>query len=386
MDIQPTNTLRIVFVTNNYTPYSGGVVSSITACVNELHKCGHEVFIITLDFLGAKHNDPDYVIRIPSPIKFLYKKNHMAIPWRPNSYVLRIIQDIAPDIIHTHHPFLLGRSAHKAAQKLHIPIAFTYHTMYEHYAHYIPFPRRITQAIIKKHALAFCDTVNGIIVPSSAIKHYLIEHNAQTPLEIIPSGLQSIFVHNRLHTKKQVPKDRFYLLTVGRMVKEKNMQFLLDVFSRLDFNHFSFIIIGYGAEFEPLRDYAYKVLGLSPDHVRFMHKPPQAVIAQWYQKADLFLFSSTCDTQGLVLAEAMAAGLPVVALDGPGQQDIIEHSINGFLVSSADEMVETIATIAQNEILHGFLRENACNTAQRYAPQNTTKKLVNFYRNVIGAF
>ena len=99
--------MRIFFVTNTYTPYSGGVVQSITALVDELRKQGHEVFIITLTFLD-KHNDPEYVIRIPCPIRFMYKKNHMAIAWRPTYNIQSLIERYKPDIIHIHHPFLLG--------------------------------------------------------------------------------------------------------------------------------------------------------------------------------------------------------------------------------------------------------------------------------------
>src|SRR6266404_2396469 len=128
--------MRIFFVTNNYTPYSGGVIHAITATTDALRAQGHEVFIITLDFLGKPDKpqaDPDYVIRIACPIKFMYKTNYMAIPWRPTHAIKQLIQQYKPDIIHVHHPFLLGVSALHAAQTYNIPCIFTYHTMYEDY-------------------------------------------------------------------------------------------------------------------------------------------------------------------------------------------------------------------------------------------------------------
>jgi len=97
----PKNKLSIAIVTNNYTPYSGGVVNSINSFVEELHKQGHKAFIITLDFLGNEHNDPYYVIRIPSIFTFMYKKNHMAIPKNITKNLENIIKLIKPDIFHT---------------------------------------------------------------------------------------------------------------------------------------------------------------------------------------------------------------------------------------------------------------------------------------------
>ena len=86
---------------------------------------------------------------------------------------------------------------------------------------------------------------------------------------------------------------------------------------------FTFTLAGYGAEYEPLQTYAYQVLHLSSEQVVFVHQPPKDLIVRLYSDSDIFLFSSHTDTQGLVLAEAMASGLPVIALDGPGQRDII---------------------------------------------------------------
>src|SRR5436189_6357245 len=100
--------MRIIFVTNNYTPYSGGLVSSIDATVQELRAQGHNVLIITLNFLGDLHKAENDLIRITCPIRFMYKKNHMAIPWRPTHELLSIAKQFSPDIIHVHHPFLLG--------------------------------------------------------------------------------------------------------------------------------------------------------------------------------------------------------------------------------------------------------------------------------------
>src|SRR5688572_25186753 len=118
----------IFFITNNYTPYSGGVVHAINATVKGLQDQGHIVFIITLTFLPNHSNDPECFIRLSCPIRFSYKNNHMALPWRPNYQLEQLIKKYKPDIFHIHHPFLLGKSALYVARKNKIPCIFTYHT------------------------------------------------------------------------------------------------------------------------------------------------------------------------------------------------------------------------------------------------------------------
>ena len=173
--------LRILFVTNNYTPYSGGVVSSINAFTDELRCKGHVVTIATLDFLGEKHNDPDYVFRIPCPIKFMHQGNHMALPVRSHHYMKGLIREIKPDIIHSHHPFLLGKTALNIAHDLSIPIVFTHHSLYDRWGHTVPLPSAVTTPFIKSYVKKYCTMVNGIIAPSNAVKEGLLQQNIKIP-------------------------------------------------------------------------------------------------------------------------------------------------------------------------------------------------------------
>jgi len=375
--------LNIAIVTNNYTPYSGGVVSSIDSFVKGLHKQGHKAFIITLDFLGKEHNDPYYVIRIPSIYRFMYKKNHMAAPLHMTKKLQKIITLLNPDIIHTQHPFFIGKSALTIARQLHLPIVFTYHTIYERYLHYLPVPQFITRPIVKRLVLSFCKNVDGVIVPSNYIQHYLKQHEIKTTIEKIPSGILPVFIK---HQVADQTNSTCNLLTVGRFVKEKNIPFLLHLFLKLHKIHpgkFTFTLVGYGPEYEPIQRLAYKKLKLPKTAIQFIHKPSKIDIADLYYESDLFLFSSTSDTQGLVLAEAMGGGCPAIAIDGPGQRDIIKNGKNGFLCKSEQQMLEKIVYISNNRQLLGKMKKASLETAQQYHPMVTTDRLISFYEDTI---
>ncbi len=371
--------MRVLFVSNNFTPYTGGVVSSIQALVKELQKDGHEIQLITLGFL-KHHDDPTWVRRLYCPIRFTYKTNPMAIPWRAKAQLARMLDAFKPDIVHVHHPFLLGLMAQAIAQQRKIPVVFTYHTIYEAYAHYVPLPQRLVRWYIKRAVLAFCKLVDGVIVPSSFIARYLKDQYISTPLVIIPSGLLPCFIAPPI-TKQSTDKP-IQLLTVGRMVKEKNIKAALEVSYELMAQKipFELKLIGYGAEYNQLKAYAYNTLQLPQSQVTFIHKPSKEVIAQAYKDADLFLFSSSTDTQALVLAEAMAGGTPVIALDGPGQRDIIKQGINGYILESPSVMVKRIKQLVDSREQLAKLSKGAYQTAQQYRPEMTAKEHIAFYK------
>jgi 1,2-diacylglycerol 3-alpha-glucosyltransferase len=373
------NKLKIAIVTNNYKPYSGGIVNSIDVFACELKKQGHDVIIITLDFLGENHkNEPD-VFRLYCPIRFMYKKNHMAIPWRSERNMLTAIKDFGADIIHSQHPFLLGVAACKASKKLNIPIVFTYHTIYEEYAHYVPLPLVFTKPAIRKLSISYCQSVDGIIAPTNSTLAYLQNHKINKIIEVIPSGILPIYLsefkprHNKI----------FNLITVSRFAREKNIEFLLDTFAQLNQNFYTFTLIGYGSHFEYLQNYAYEKLNLSKDKVKFIVKPSKELIVEYYKQADIFIFSSRSETQGLVLAEAMAGGCPVIALNAPGACDIIQQNVNGFLVESNLQMIEKINFLFDHEKVHITMQKNAWQLGQNYHPIYVTQKLIKFYESFV---
>ena len=248
--------LVIFMVTNNYTPYSGGVVNALRSYTQELRALGHKVFIITLDFLESpvQSTTEHDVIRVTCPVRFTYYKNPMAIPWRPTIAIARLVEQYKPDIIHAHHPFLLGSSALTVAQHYNLPVVFTYHTIYEKYLHYVPLPQFLTRPVTQQWVKQFCKQPQTVVAPTPSL-NYLIKHKITDNIAVIPSGilphfLKPTFTHKPDH-------HRFTLLSVSRFMPEKNIHFLLDTYAQLDKNRFELILVGYGAYLEELKTYAY---------------------------------------------------------------------------------------------------------------------------------
>lgn len=399
--------LTILMVTNNYIPYSGGVVNSLQVTCDALQRLGYRVIIVTLDFTllrscGASKGKQDKrgeeevgVIRLFCPLRFSYRGNPMAIPFFSSYQMRRIINEYQPDIVHVHHPWLLGASAKKIAQKNDIPVVFTHHTLYEHYAHNVPLFQPLVKFVIAKSVKKFCETVDAVIVPSASTQVFLEQQGIIA--HVVPSGILPYFIASqrrggeyRRDKNSDSPSNpeqcrrmqQVNLLTVSRFTKEKNIPLLLDLIKKMG-PGYRLTLIGFGNQHEALMAYAYETLGLSPAQVQFIVKPNKETIFDWYQKAHLFVFASVSETQGLVLAEAMASGMPVIALRGPGVIDIIENGVNGYIIDSVDEMASKITEIMQDQQLYQALQHGAHETAEQYYPDNTIRALIAVYEKLL---
>ncbi len=373
--------LTIAFVTNNYTPYSGGVVSSICSFSTQLRALGHHVYIITLDFTGAP-SEPD-VIRVSCPIKFMYKHNPMAIPWCMHQELESIFARIRPDIVHTQHPFLLGDAAACVCKKMHIPVIFTFHTLYHHYVHYIPLPRVLVQSQVDRRVTQYCQSMDAIIAPSESVRAWLQAHQIITPTYVLASPLLPVFVQQLASFAYKTSHKIFNLVCVSRFVHEKNLFVLLDLMRAFHAQSVKLTLVGFGYLEQELRSYAYRTCGLTPERVIFVVRPSKQELCVLYRYADAFVFCSQTETQGLVLLEAMAAGTPIVALVGSGQNDLVRDGVNGFLAHTPEHLRAIICTLMGNRELHKKLQYGAWATAHLYTPEILTQRLLACYQNFL---
>jgi glycosyltransferase involved in cell wall biosynthesis len=381
--------VKIGIFTDSYKPYTSGVVTSITTFKKELEKLGHQLFIFAPNYSNYVETEEGvyryYSVPAPTNPDFT-----LAIPVFPGmKYLLRKL-DL--DIIHVHSPFTMGRVGLHYARRLNLPIVFTYHTLYDQYIHYLPVAQELAREMTVKFSNNFCRQVDHLIVPSSEVSNILSSYDISTPISVIPTGVPvQLFKavsrrENILRERYDIPAENKILLNVGRLTKEKNLEFLLDAFARVHRQkpQTTLVITAQGPLESALKQQVAE-LGLSLERdVIFTGAVPFETLIQVYYSADLFIFSSMTETQGLVLVEAMAAGLPVVAIKAYGVLDMVDHGINGLLTAcDQEEFTRAVLRMLNDDKVYQFFRHNALLKAEEISSQNMTLELEKVYQQLI---
>lgn len=333
------NPLHIAFFTNYYHPVVNGVVRSVASFREILTKQGHNVFIFAQTASDYKDNEP-FIFRYPTLTLPGQVELPAVIPVSP--FVDQLLPSLKLDVIHAHHPILLGQTAAHKADDLNIPLVFTFHTQYWEYTHYVP----ILQEAIKeflKNAIHnwlkdFMRKCQHIVIPSESIKDILVrDYGLEDCYTVIPTGTDlRPFLRadgKALRQSRGWQADKV-IISIGRLAQEKNWETLLRAIALVYPQHRNtrLVLIGDGPDRHALESLAME-LGVA-ERVTFTGQLPFEKIPAYMKAADLFSFASVTETQGLVTIEAMAAGLPVVAVDGSGTHDIVDHGKQGCLVEN----------------------------------------------------
>lgn len=378
--------MNVVFFTNNYKPFVGGVPIAIENLAQRLRERGNRVYVFAPDY-GEKQEDDLDVFRCWSIRNFNDSKFALPLPLSIERYA--DFGDLQADIVHVHHPFLLGETGMHAARSAELPVVFTYHTQYEKYAHYLPFGEKMVGDIAIKLSTRFANSCDAIIAPSSDVQKLLIERGVRTPIRVIPTGVDLKHFKRgngpELRAQYGIPEEAPLLLFVSRLAKEKNVGFLIDAFERIasviDDAHF--LIVGSGDDEADLREQAEKTE--CSKRIVFAGTLGGETLLSAYKAANLFVFSSLSETQGLVVLEAMASGVPVVAVDAPGVRDVIEENQNGYMLPDGemDGFVAACLTVLGNRSLMERLKEGAYKRAKQLSLASTTRRVEDLYRYVI---
>jgi 1,2-diacylglycerol 3-alpha-glucosyltransferase len=316
------STLHVGFFTECYRPIVNGIVASIDALRTGLDAAGVEVTTIAPRFPDFEDHDPA-IVRIPSlplPTRTAYR---LCVPFVRNADRERLG---GLSLVHTHSPFVTGWMGANYARRRGLPLVFTYHTRIEAYAHYIPFERRAMQAAAVTLTRSYANAADAVIVPTAAMEARLREIGVRTPIAVIPSAIDV----DRFAAGRRSPAVRALLggddagplaLVVSRLAREKNLELAIDALARSRVPGTRLAIVGEGPHRAALEERA-RLSGVA-DRIRFMGALPVAALPDVYASGDAFVFPSTTETQGLVLAEALAAGLPVVAVDTPASRDVL---------------------------------------------------------------
>lgn len=313
--------MRIGFFTEVYRPIINGVVASVDGLAGGLRALGHDVQCFAPHIPGSDQQDGS--LRMPSlplPTSTPYR---LTVPLVSRRNRRGIINNL--DVLHAHSPFVTGWMSVRYARRLHVPLVYTYHTRLEEYVHYLPFDPKATRYAASTLTRSFANLADAVIVPTPAMRSRLAEIGVTAHIEVVPSGIDlAHFGAGRMRPDLRracgVADAEKLLLFVGRLGREKNVELLLEALTLTQVPA-RLAIAGEGPEREPLEARAAQ-LGVS-DRVSFLGPLERSELPDYYASADAFVFPSVSETQGLVLAEAMAAGSAVIAADAPVVRDVL---------------------------------------------------------------
>ncbi|WP_309043894.1 glycosyltransferase [Marinobacter sediminicola] len=382
--------LRVAMFTNNYLPFIGGVPISIARLKKGLEQLGDKLLVVAPRYKDQPVVE-EHALRVPSLLAMGEKREFRLA----NIFLGRIrkrVRAFHPDIVHLHHPFWLGSLGLFMARRLKVPAIYTYHTRLEHYAHFVPLPGLIFRNLIS-HALIkrFANKCDGVIVPTYSTEEYLRMIGVKTPTFVQPTGIE--YTRFQAVTDEEITelrqtlnlKNETVFVSVSRLSNEKNIDFMIEAIGRLhqeSTKPFHFLMIGEGHQKERLQN-KIQELGLE-DQITLVGAVPPEKMATWYRLGDAFLFASKSETQGMVILEAMAAGLPVVAVRSSGIDDVVRHGINGFKTPERQDLwCAQVKKLLEDEELRNTLSEQALAFSKDFSVEQFASNVREIYATTL---
>jgi glycosyltransferase involved in cell wall biosynthesis len=381
--------MKILYISDVYFPRVNGVSTSIRTFVKQMQSLGHEVHLIAPEY-AASTEDEAWIRRIPAR-SIYFDPEDKLMKWGAVMQRLPGLRRENYDLIHVHTPFVAHYLGLRLARELNVPCVETYHTFFEDYLHhYLPWiPKLVARGLARAISKRQCNAVDAIVAPSTPMLSVLRAYGVKAAAEVIPTGLQEHSFKDAdgkaFRLKYGIPLERPMLLFVGRVAFEKNISFLLEMTKVLIKQHPDALLVvaGQGPAEKSLHKLAAD-LGLD-NNIKFIgYLDRNTELNACYQAADIFVFSSKSETQGLVLLEAMAQGTPVVAIAELGTASILVEG-KGALI--APDNIERFADKVHYLLKYPEDRYELGKAALKYATENWTAKLqaermLHFYHHV----
>jgi 1,2-diacylglycerol 3-alpha-glucosyltransferase len=379
--------LNILMLTNTYLPQVGGVARSVASFTEAFRRRGHRVLVVAPTYEDMPEREQD-VLRVPAIQRFNGSDFSLKLP--VPVMLFPELEQFGPEVVHSHHPFLLGDTAIRLAARSNLPLVFTHHTMYEQYTHYVPGDSSAMKQFAIRMATEYANLCDQVIAPSESIADVLRERSVTTPIEPIPTGIdRERFAQGDgagARRKYGIPPGAFVVGHVGRLAPEKNLAFLaraVAAFVEAD-DRAHVLIAGLGPALEDIRA-TFAERGLS-DRLRLVGTLEGPELSDTYHAMNVFAFASQSETQGMVLAEAMAAGVPVIAVDAPGAREIVRDGHNGRLLAHEDEaafaeVLRSIATFSQ--VQSRALSEAARATSESFGLDRCADRVLSLYDRLL---
>jgi len=383
--------MRVLFISDVYFPRVNGVSTSIRTFRGDLAAHGVETVLVAPAYGAGSPPDTEAgVWRVAAGL----------VPGDPEDRRMRraslrdTLGQLATghfDLVHVHTPFLAHYGGVRFASRAHIPVVATYHTLFEEYLHhYVPLlPRFIGGALARRFTRSQCAQLGAIVAPSEPMRALLQSYGVTTRIEVIPTGLPADrYVPGdgrRFRERFGVATDRQLLLYVGRVAHEKNIDFLVHSFVALRSScpRALLAIAGEGPAREHLRALVMR-LGISQDVLFIGYLDRERTLADCYAAADVFVFASRTETQGLVLLEALAQGRPVVSTSHLGTASILQPGCGARVAPDRpDAFARAVLDVLDDPARAARLSSQARSYAQGWSSALMARRLANFYGELL---
>ncbi len=388
--------MRIGLFTESYDPVINGVSTSVKTLAMELAKAGHDPVIVAPHHPQfedtASAADGITVLRLPSWRTPFNPQNPFAYP--PMGSVPAALRNVRFDVIHTQQPFGMGRHGRASSRRLRVPLISTFHTMYTEYSHYFPLvPRSTARWWLEDQLRRYYQTCDAVVVPSRAAGA-LLSDIGTTPerLEVVPTGVPSapMVVPAAVEQARRgysLPANAPVLLFVGRIAREKNLDLLLQAFSRLCLSdwlslpsaeHPVLLLVGSGPYLGTCREWVRQA-GIDR-WVTFAGFLSRTELAPIYAVSTLFVFPSSTETQGVVLSEAQSFGLPCVLAEGGGASEFVRANADALVVPpNVDDFASAIRTLLKDSLRLQQFSAACLNSPMRPTPADMATRLLDIY-------
>jgi glycosyltransferase involved in cell wall biosynthesis len=379
--------MNILMMTNTFLPHVGGVSRSVQGFTAEFRRRGHRVVIVAPIFEGIPDRETD-VVRVPAVQNF--NGSDFSVPVPVSGKVFSALKAFSPQVVHSHHPFLLGDTALRVAAIRDIPVVFTHHTMYEKYTHYVPGDSPRLKRFVLDLVTGYCNLCDAVIAPGETVAEEIRRRGVKVPVEVIPTGVnREVFAFGdgqAFRKRMGIPPGAFLVGHVGRLAPEKNLRFLAEAVAcfLLRNQQARFFLAGEGPMKKEI-ERTFEAKGLADRfHSRGVMDHPE--LASAYQGMDVFAFASRTETQGMVVTEAMAAGTPVVAVDASGVREVVRDGENGRLLPREDlegfvSALAWVAGLSPEE--RRRLGEGIGRAAEEFSMPRTAAKTLVLYESLI---
>ena len=381
--------MHILMLSDVYFPRVNGVSTSMQTFCRELVRLGHSVTVVAPDY-GIADEAPEFeIIRLPSRQIFFDPEDRLI----RKSAVRAIVAELARrawDVVHIHTPFRAHEIGVALSRRTGRPTVESYHTYFEQYvANYLPWlPSAPMRFFVRLFSRRLCAGVDHLIVPSEEMANVLRGYGIETDSTVVPTGIRlEEFAGGdaaKFRAAHGLGTTQPMLLTVSRIALEKNIDFLLDVAARVkrEFDDFVFVIAGEGPDAPRLVRRA-ESLGLSA-HVRFLgYLDRRTTLLDCYRAADVFVFASNTETQGLVLIEAMACGAPIVSTAVMGTATVLRGARSALISEeNVDEFAARIGRLLRSPAERARLAQAGPVDAEKWSARALMRGIVALYEQL----